>query len=108
VSLGSALGRRGALGPDLVVVDEHMPWAAKYLTDPVGRRILDQPRVFHPVKERLECRVDFQPREGTAETDVNSAPPAHVLVVGALGVERVGVGEAPRIPVGRGVYEING
>src|SRR5271166_992887 len=71
------------LGPDPVAIDEQMPWAAEHLTDAVRRWVFDQPRVFHPAKERLERRVDFQPGKRTAETDVNAASPAHVFVVGA-------------------------
>ena len=68
-------------GPDLVVIDEQMPRAAEYLADAVRRRVLDQPRVVHAAKERLERGVDFQPGQRTAETDVNAAAPAHMLVV---------------------------
>ena len=66
-----------------------MPRAAEHLADAVGRWVLDQPRVFYPAKERLERGVDFQPGQRTAEADVNAAAPAHMLVVGALRVERV-------------------
>ena len=75
---------------------------------PVGRRILDEPRVIHPAQERLERGIDFQPCERAAETGVNAAPPAHVLVVFTFRVELVRVGEAPRVAVGRAVHQEDG
>ena len=52
---------------DLVEVNEHMPGSAEHLTNSVGRRILHEPWVFHPVKECLERGVDFQAGKRTTE-----------------------------------------
>ena len=96
------------MGANLVEFDVHMPRSAEHLADPVGRRVLHQPRVFHAAQECLERGVDFQPGKRTTEADVNAAPQAHVLVIFAFWVEGVGVGEAPRVAVGRAVHQEDG
>jgi hypothetical protein len=48
-------------------------------------RVLDEPRVFHAPKESLQSDVHLQPREWTAEANMNAAAPAEVLVVRPFG-----------------------
>ena len=80
-------------------VDQEVARAAEHRFRPVRRRIDDQPRVLHAAKKHLERGVHLQPRKRTAETDVDAAAPAEVLVVLAFGIEFVRVGELLRIAV---------
>ena len=90
---------------DPVELDLEMQRAAEDLVLPVGRRVDDQPRVLHAAQEGLQREVDLQARQRTAEAAVDSAAPADVLVVRALDVELLRVGEPLRVAVGRAVQQ---
>ena len=82
-----------------------MQRAAEDLVPPVGRRIDDQARILDAAEEVLQREVDLQARERTAHTAVHAAAPAHVLVVRALDVELLRVGEPHRVAVGGAVQQ---
>jgi hypothetical protein len=93
----------GASVLDPVELDLEMQWAAEDLVHPVGRRIDDQPRVLDAPKERLQCDVDLKACQWTTDTTVYSTAPTYVLVVRALDVELLGVGESLGVAVCRTV-----
>ena len=84
---------------DPVELDLEMQRAAEDLIHPVGRRIDDQPRVLDAAQEVLQREVHLQACQRTADAAVHPATPAHVLVVRALDVELLRIGEPP---AGRG------
>src|SRR6478609_9757057 len=80
---------------DPVELDLEMQRSAEHLVHPVGRRVDDQPRVLDAAQERLQREVDLQAGQRTTDTAVDAAAPTHVLVVRALDVELLRIGEAP-------------
>src|SRR5215471_13896426 len=86
-----------------VDVDHDVPRSAEYLVVPVRRRIDDESRVLHPVNELADRDLSLQPRERAAETDVNAAAVAEVLVVLAFEVDLVWVREAVWVAVARSI-----
>lgn len=85
-----------------VVGHPQVAWAAQHGAGPVGRRFFDQSGVVEPADQRGERLVYLQPGEGSAKAVVQAAPEAQVLVVRAVGVEPVGVGEPAGIAAGGG------
>src|SRR6478752_4545410 len=92
---------------DPVELDLQVQRAPKHLVHPVGRRVDDQPRVLDAPQERLQCDVDLQACQWTADATVYSAAPTHVLVVRALDVELLGVGGSLGVAVGRAVQQVH-
>src|SRR6516162_2857004 len=90
---------------DAVDVDQDMSRAAEYLVAPVRRRVDDEPRVLHSAHELAHRDLHLQPRQRTAETEVDAVALAEVLVVRALEVDFVGVREPVRVAVARGVHQ---
>ena len=97
----------GASVRDPVELDLEMQRAAEDLVHPVGRRIDDQPRVLDAAQEVLQRQVDLQAGQRTADAAVHSAAPAHVLVVRALDVELLRIGEPLRVAVGGAVQQVH-
>ena len=65
----------------------------------VRRRVDDEARAVKPPYEFSQREGGLEPREGGAEAVVDAAAEAEMLIVGALGVEPVGVPEAGRVAV---------
>src|SRR5580658_9074487 len=86
-------------------IDQQVPRTAEHLAAPVRWRIDHQPRVLDAVQERLEGSVHLEPCQRAAETGVNSAAPAEMLVVPARGVELVGIIELSWVAVAGGVQQ---
>src|SRR5262249_24613457 len=86
-----------------VDVDHDVPRSAEYLVVPVRRRIDDESRVLHPANEVADRDLSLQPRERAAETDVDAAAVAEVLVVLAFEVDLVRVREAVWVAVARSI-----
>src|SRR5262249_46204678 len=63
----------------------------------------DESRVLHPANELADRDLSLQPRERAAETDVNAAAVAEVLVVLAFEVDLVWVREAVWVAVARSI-----
>src|SRR5215470_19271999 len=57
---------------DAVDVDQDVPRAAEYLVAPVRRRVDDEPRVLHAAHELPHRDLHLQPRQRTAETEVDA------------------------------------
>src|SRR5262249_48703187 len=70
---------------------------------PVRRRISHEPRVLYPANELADRDLRLQPRERTAETEVDAAAVAKVLVILAFEVDLVWVRETVRVAVGRSI-----
>src|SRR5262245_36060090 len=88
---------------DPVDVDHDMPRSAEYLVVPVRRRIGYEPRVLYLANEFADSNLSLQPRERAAETDVDTAAVAEVLVVLAFEVDLVWVREAVWVAVARSI-----
>ena len=88
---------------DPVELDLEMQRAAEHLVLPVRRRIDDETRILDATQEVLHREVDFQARQRPADAAVHPTAPAHVLVVRALDVELLRIGEALGVAVGRAV-----
>src|ERR1700756_2887050 len=89
--------------PDPADVDQEVAGAAEDLVAAVRRRVDDQPRILRAADELTDRDLDLQPRERTAEADVDALAEAEVLVVGALEVQLVGVLEPLWVTVRRAV-----
>src|SRR5262249_59288501 len=89
---------------DAVDVDQDVSRAAEYLVAPVRRRVDDEPRVLHAAHELAHRDLHLQPRQRTAETEVDAVAVAEVLVVLALEVDFVGVREPVRVPGSPGLH----
>ena len=85
------------LVPYSVNVDQQMARTAEHLTASVRRRIDDQPRTLDPSEEGLKGGIYLQPRERSAEADVNAAAPTEMLIVLSRRVELVRVTEPLRV-----------
>ena len=72
---------------DPVEVDQEVSRAAEDLVAAVRRRVDDEPRVLHAANELADRDLHLQPRERTAEAEVDAAGRADVLVVRAFEVE---------------------
>src|SRR5215467_5981453 len=90
--------------PDTVDVDQDVPRTAEHLVVPVRRWVDDEPWVLHAAHELTHRDLSLQPRERTAETEVNAAAVAEVRVVLALEVNFIGLREPVRVAVSRGVH----
>src|SRR5215831_18233137 len=86
-----------------VDVDHDVPRSAEYLVVPVRRRIGYEPRIPYPANELADRDLSLQPRERAAETDVDAAAVAEVLVVLAFEVDLVWVREAVWVAVARSI-----
>ena len=82
--------------------------AAQDRARPVRRRVGTEPRVAEPAGELGERDLGLQPGQRRAEAVVDAAAEAEVLVVRAVGVEAVGVGEAVGVAVAGGEHERDG
>ena len=74
-----------------------MPRSAEYLIVAVRRRIDHEPRVLYSANELADRNLRLQPRERTAETEVDAAAVAQVRVVLAFEVDLVRVREPVRV-----------
>src|SRR5215813_3217267 len=81
-----------------------MPRSTEYLVVTVRRRINHEPRILHPANEFADCDLSLQPRERAAETDVDAAAVAEVLVVLAFEINLVRVREPAWVAVARSIH----
>src|SRR5262245_64282267 len=85
-------------------VDHDVPRSAEYLVVTVRRRIGHEPRVLYPANNLANRDLSLQPRERAAETKVDAAAVAKVLVVLAFEVDLVWVREPGWVAVARPVH----
>src|SRR5262245_25719305 len=88
---------------DPVDIDPDVPRSADYLVVPVWPPIAYEPRVLYPANELANRDLSLQPRERAAETDVDAAAVAEVLVVLAFEVDLIRVCEAVWVAVARSI-----
>ena len=68
-----------------------MQRAAEQRVSPVRRRIDNQPGVFHATKKHLNRGVHLQPRERTAEANMDAGAPSEALFLLTFEIEFVRV-----------------
>ena len=79
-----------------------MPGAAQERVRQVRRRIADQPEILQPPHEFGQGDLFLGSGPGGAETVVDTAAEAEMLVLGPVGVEPVGVGHVVGVAAASG------
>src|SRR5262249_33912608 len=87
-----------------VDIDHDVPWSAEYLVMPVRRRVGHEPRIPYPANELADRHLRLQSRKPAAETEMDAAAIAEVLVVLAFEIDLVWVREPARVAVARSIY----
>src|SRR5580704_14006819 len=90
---------------DAIDINEQVQRAAEQRVSPVRRRIDDQPGVLHATKKDFNRGVNLQPRELTAEADMDAGAPSETLFLLTFEIEFVRVAEHLRIAVRRAIHE---
>lgn len=74
-----------------------MPWTAQRGAGAVWRWVGEKPRRPQPLGQRDECDLRLDPRQRSSHAVVQAAAEPEVLVVRAVGIEAVRIGEAQRV-----------
>ncbi|HXW31429.1 MAG TPA: hypothetical protein VEK55_18865 [Xanthobacteraceae bacterium] len=86
----------------------NVPRSAEYLVVPVRWRIDHEPRIPYPANKFADRDLSLQARERTAETEVDAAAVAKVLVVLAFEVDLIWIREPVWVAVSRPVERDEG
>src|SRR5262249_54986578 len=90
-----------------VDVDQTVPRSAEYLVVPIRWRIDHEPRIPYPANKLADRDLSLKARERTAETEVDAAAVAKVLVILAVEIDLVWIREPVWVAVSRPIHPDN-